>query len=372
MNFVIVTNVPHILNKNQYFAYAPYVHEMNIWIKQVDKLILVAPISNAPICSLEISYNHLNIEFIPISGFNILQLKSIFATVFKVPRICYNIYKAMQKADHIHLRCPGNIGLLGCLVQILFPTKIKTAKYAGNWDPNSNQPLSYKLQKWILKNTFLTKNIQVLVYGQWDNNTINIKPFFTATYSQSDKSPIALKDLKLQIRFIFVGALVLGKNPLYAIHLVEELKIKGYDVNLTLFGEGAERITLENYINQNNLNTYISLEGNQNAEIVKNNYKHSHFVILPSESEGWPKAIAEGMFWGCVPIASQVSCVPFMLDYGNRGILLDQNFDEDVKQIETVLENKLEFDRMSNEATEWSRKYTIDVFEAEIKKLIKS
>jgi glycosyltransferase involved in cell wall biosynthesis len=370
MNFVIVTHVPHILEQDKYFAYAPYVREMNIWVKQVDKLIIVAPISNLKTSSIDISYNHNNIEFIPIASFDVLQLSAIFATVFKVPRICLSIYRAMQKADHIHLRCPGNIGLLGSFVQILFPNTIKTAKYAGNWDPKSNQPISYRLQKWILSNTFLTKNIQVLVYGFWDTNSKNVKPFFTATYHESDKSSIAIKDFTEQIQFIFVGTLVSGKNPLYCIKLLEVLNSKGFNVSLTLYGEGAERIHLETYINQNNLSNFISLEGNQNAETIKNAYKRSHFVVLPSDSEGWPKVIAEGMFWGCVPIATTVSCVPFMLDYGKRGVLLEQIFDKDVNQIEAILQNEFEFKRMSKEATDWSRKYTLDVFEAEIEKLM--
>ena len=70
------------------------------------------------------------------------------------------------------------MGLIGAIVNILFPNKQKTAKYAGNWDPKSKQPWSYRLQKWILSNTFLTKNMQVLVYGEWPNQTKNIKPFF--------------------------------------------------------------------------------------------------------------------------------------------------------------------------------------------------
>jgi hypothetical protein len=44
-------------------------------------------------------------------------------------------------------------------------------------------------------------------------------------------------------------------------------------------------------------------------------------VLLPSNSEGWPKAIAEGMFWGCVQLQTAVSCVPYMLDYGKEGLL---------------------------------------------------
>ena len=46
MTFAIITHVPHILEQNQYFAYAPYVREMNIWAKYANKLLIVAPKSN--------------------------------------------------------------------------------------------------------------------------------------------------------------------------------------------------------------------------------------------------------------------------------------------------------------------------------------
>jgi glycosyltransferase involved in cell wall biosynthesis len=289
MNFVIITHVPHILEQNQYFAYAPYVREMNIWTKELDKVIIVAPESKSQKTPIDINYEHKNIEFVAVAGFDVLDLKSIVNTIFKTPGICWKIFLAMQKADHIHLRCPGNMGLLASLIQIFFPNKVKTAKYAGNWDPKSKQPLSYKLQKWILENTFLTRNMQVLAYGQWEGSSRNIKPFFTATYSEADKLAIIPKDLKQKIRFVFVGALVSGKNPLYAIQLVETLYKKGHDVVLTLYGEGAERKKLEDYISQNLLENIISLEGNQTQVTLKKAYEQSHFVILPSESEGWPK-----------------------------------------------------------------------------------
>ena len=58
-----------------------------------------------------------------------------------------------------------------------FLFKVKTAKYAGNWENISDQPLSEEFQKYILKNTFLSRNIKVLVYGEWEDNTKNIIPF---------------------------------------------------------------------------------------------------------------------------------------------------------------------------------------------------
>jgi glycosyltransferase involved in cell wall biosynthesis len=93
-------------------------------------------------------------------------------------------------------------------------------------------------------------------------------------------------------------------------------------------------------------------------------------VILPSKSEGWPKAIAEGMFWGCFPIATSVSCVPFMLDYGERGVLLQMILEEDIQQLGTILINEKAFGSKREKALEWSQKYTLDVFEDEIKKML--
>ena len=93
---------------------------------------------------------------------------------------------------------------------------------------------------------------------------------------------------------------------------------------------------------------------------------------MPSLSEGWPKVVAEAMFWGCLPIVSKVSCVPNMLDNGNRGLLLDLKLNDDINQIETILKNTALYQEKAIEAMNWSRKFTMDVFESEIKLLLQS
>jgi len=370
MKFVIITHVPHLIEQNKYFAYAPYVREMNIWANYIDDLIIVAPEEVSEKSSILEKYQHDKIIFNTIQKIDILNFKSILKSIFKIPKICFKILKGMNEADHIHLRCPGNIGLLGCFIQVFFPNKPKTAKYAGNWDPKSKQPWSYKLQKWILNNTFLTKNMQVLVYGEWESQSKNIKPFFTATYNDTDIKPLIEKDLKSVINIVYVGTLSKGKNPLYGIQLIENLFKKGYQVRLDFYGEGKEREGLQKYIFDNRLESIIELKGNQSKDIVKEAYQNSHFVILPSKSEGWPKAIAEGMFWGCVPVATEVSCVPYMLDYGNRGILLQMNLEKDATNLEILLNDQLTFDCLRKSASDWSRQYTNEVFEMEIKKIL--
>lgn len=370
MKLLIVSAAPFIFKGEKCFAYSPYVKELVVWEKYVAEISFCCPVwksQNGLLIdeiTFEIKKHFKLIDFNLNNSVNII--KAFFYGFFNI----LIIFKAMRQADHIHLRCPGNIGLLGCLVQILFPSKPKTAKYAGNWDPKAKQPWSYRLQKWILNNTFLTRNMKVLVYGEWKNQSKNIVPFFTATYSESEKKMFQKKTLTPLIRFVFVGTLVKGKNALYTIQLVEELFEKGYSVHLDLYGEGVERALLERYILDFNLERIIELKGNQSKDFVKEGYQNSHFVILPSKSEGWPKALAEGMFWGCVPIATPVSCVPFMLDFGNRGLLLEMNLGQDIQQLETLLNNELEFTAKSQKAFDWSAKYTLDVFENEIRKML--
>ena len=372
MQFLIVTHVPHIIEADKYYAYAPYVQEMNLWTKHIDDLVIVAPVTKEFKTAIDTVYLKENIQFIAIENFDVVSIKNSVRAITKFPKICWTLFKAMRQADHIHLRCPGNIGLIGCIVQIFFPNKFKTAKYAGNWNPKAKQPWTYKFQQKILQNTFLTRNMQVLIYGAWEEQTENCKSFFTASYYEKEKEVLMVKNLEAKITFIFVGALVKGKNPLHAIQLVEGLLKKGFNVDLNLYGEGSERTKLEVYIAKNNLTEIISLKGNQDKVTLKKSYQQSHFVILPSKSEGWPKAIAEGMFWGCIPIGTAVSCVPFMLDAGKRGVLLEMNLEKDILQVETILKDQFVYDNMQENVAIWSGKYTLDLFEEEIKKLLRS
>lgn len=372
MKLLIITQIPHVVDNRRYYSYAPYIDEMNIWGQFVSQITIVAPCSKAEPTAIDKEYEHSNIKFTAVPAINLLSILSVFKVMVMLPLLLWRIAKSMKQADHIHLRCPGNMGLLGSIVQMAFPSKPKTAKYAGNWDPMAKQPWSYLLQKRILSNTFLTPNMQVLVYGEWPGSSTNIKSFFTATYTgQEATTTIAPRAIGIT-NLVYVGALVKGKNPLYAVQLVEALVRQGFVLQLAMYGEGPERSNLEHYIDKNDLKGSIVLYGNQNKATVQQAYQNSHFVILPSQSEGWPKALAEGMFWGCVPLGTAVSCVPTMLDHGQRGVLLELDTDADSKKMARLLKNEKQYHELQMRAMEWSRKYTTDAFAKAIQVLLSS
>lgn len=437
MRFAIFSHVEHIEREERYYAYAPYVREMNLWLKHVGEVEVVAPrLSEGEIVGAKDFYIHENLIFLKISSFHFLNLKGAVRAASKIPVVFYKIFSAMKRADHLHLRCPGNVGLLACICQIFFPFKFKSAKYAGNWDPKSKQPWTYRLQKWILSNTFLTRNMQVLVYGEWVGQSKNVVPFFTASFLEKETSEVRKKPFSGAFTFLFVGNLVEGKRPLEAVKLVQELNetvVQGPDqmransmrVQLEFFGEGPERQKLEKYVKDHKLEELVFFQGSRPLEELKKAYQKAHFVILPSKSEGWPKAIAEGMFFGCIPIATPVSCVPWMLgfppapeggaknySFGKRGILIKE-FDtfqksrqfeyfstspegelknvsrtgfsetlvvtnkewsevreQEVEKLPILLSDQEEMKRMSEAAKKWSQEYTLEKFEAAIQEVL--
>jgi len=406
LKLLVISSAPIVELNGKLHLYAPYEKEMQLWAKHSDSIQFCCPIwkQDRKLLIAPITFEMETV--IELQEFDITSFSNKLKAIPLAFVALVKIFKAMKQADHIHLRCPGNIALLACLVQILFPNKQKTAKYAGNWDPKSQQPWSYRLQKWILSNTFLTRNMQVLVYGEWEGSSTNIKSFFTATYSEEEIGRLGdweigrlgdgetrrLGDWEIGrlgdeetrrwgdgvtgrrgdgVKFLFVGTLSPGKQPLYAIQLVEEFHKKGKKVALELYGEGVLRKELELYIAQNNLESIVTLKGNQTKETVLKGYQNSHFLILPSKSEGWPKVVAEAMFWGCVPIASPVSCVSYMMGNGNRGIVLQEVLNQDVSQIITIIKDQDLYQKMAFEGQTWSRQFTTDKFEAEIKKLLR-
>jgi glycosyltransferase involved in cell wall biosynthesis len=371
MKFCIITHVPHIFSKGEYFAYGPYVREMNIWLKYVDKIIIVAPLyKNIPTKQIDLGYRHNNIEFIHIPEFNIQNVKSIFKTLFLLPVILIRITNGIKKSDHVQLRCPGNVGLLGCIVQIFFPGKTKSAKYAGNWDWKSKQPWSYRIQQKILRNTFLTKNMTTLVYGEWPDKTKNIKPFFTASYSEKEKLPVNKSKFEDGVNLAFVGGLNEFKNPLASLLVLKALNDKGINVKLSYCGDGPERNKLEKKITEFELVDRVQLLGDVNSEKVKLVLQEAHFLVFISRSEGWPKAVAEAMWWGCLPITTAVSCVPQMLGNGERGELAGNNVQQIADFIEGYTKNTADYSMKTKKAMEWSRQFTLERFESEIKQLL--
>ena len=370
-DFLIITCVHHSGQDGKYFAYGPYVREMNLWIENEKTVAVVAPLIKDQLPGkIDLAYNHGRLKYINVPAYHVQNIKAIFKALIDLPGIIFQIAKAMKKAKHIHIRIPGNMGLLAMFVQIFFPGKPKTIKYAGNWDVNSKQPKTYKIQRFIANSPFLTKNAKVLVYGDWPDSSKNVISFFTASYKEEEIAEVKKNPISKKLKLVFVGALYDGKNPEIGIKLSKFLMDANVNFEFTYCGDGVMRKELEEESRNLGLEQHVKFLGNVDANKVKETLMDSHFLIFVSETEGWPKAVAEAMFWGCVPFTSKVSCVPQMVgEDRERGVLVPKDPKEIFRELMEVIRNESEFERMSQAAIAWARTFTLEKFQTEIQKL---
>jgi glycosyltransferase involved in cell wall biosynthesis len=81
-------------------------------------------------------------------------------------------------------------------------------------------------------------------------------------------------------------------------------------------------------------------------------YARAHVLVLTSESEGFPKVIAEAMAFGCIPIATAVGAIPEMLNHGECAFLTDpkQCVEETIEYIDRLRQDPVDFTERSKKA----------------------
>ena len=60
-----------------------------------------------------------------------------------------------------------------------------------------------------------------------------------------------------------------------------------------------------------------------------------------------------------------------MLDNGERGLLLTMDFYKDVLLISDLIKDREAYEEKVKKGLDWSRKYTLDLFESEIRTLLR-
>ena len=87
MKFAIITHVIHGKELGNYFGYEPYVREMNLWIKNVSEVLLVAPIHSSPKSPIQEFYQYEKIAFHPLYHFQQSTLSSLLPSRYQ--SICF-------------------------------------------------------------------------------------------------------------------------------------------------------------------------------------------------------------------------------------------------------------------------------------------
>ncbi len=370
MKLTIISHTKHFRNKEgTIVGWGPTITELNQLANDFDQITHVAMFykGESPQSSMPYTSNKIKFVALPVLGGKTIlsKLKSILLA----PRVINIVSKEINKSDVFQLRAPTGIGVFLIPFLTIFVKKKGWYKYAGNWMQN-NPPFGYRLQRWMLKK----QRRKVTVNGEWKNQSNNILAFENPCLTQEDRGVGEAycnhKNINENINYCFVGGLNNNKGIDKIIDAFKEINSDKIGT-LHIVGCGVLKSELEQVASRLSIN--IVFYGSLPKERVQEIYKNSHFIILPSLSEGFPKVIGEAMNYGCVPIVSDISCIGQYVKNGNNGFLIDPITIEEIKKEirkSLTITNK-EFKDYISKNYNLAYKFTYDYYLERIKNIFK-
>ncbi len=126
-----------------------------------------------------------------------------------------------------------------------------------------------------------------------------------------------------KLRILFVGRMVLQKDPMTFLKAIRSLKGSPIDFEARFIGDGKLRPRLERFVLRNNLGTKVHFLGRLSAEKMVQEYQSAHIMVAPSLNEGMSVAALEALSCGVYLIASPASGYSEMITEGVNGKIVN-------------------------------------------------
>jgi len=336
--------------REEAFIFEPVLREISYFSGLFNNIIWlgfsrsIPPPSNAK----KINGNNIKLLVVRPCGGN-TYLKKLGIILF-IPYYVFKIIRLVKKSDVIHTRGPSIPAMLTILISFFYPYKKYWHKYAGNWQLGS-KALSYRFQKWLLMKKIPGKvivskknNLDPPHILSWPN------PCLTEKEIMINKEFGIKKIFSGKLTFCFVGRLEKSKGLSALLEAMDNLdKITWID-KLHCVGEIIDENIISKY-SPSNKNSVVYHGILDRLELNKI-YAESHFIILPSESEGFPKVLAEASSFGCIPIVPPIKSILFQINEEKQnGIVLKNTTPQEIKEtIENLHYRRNEFPELSKKA----------------------
>lgn len=372
MKLAIISHTEHFKDTDgNIVGWGPTVREINYLADHFDYIYHLACFYDisAPVSALP--YTKDNIEFVPLPSFGGKSLLDKFSVISTAPKIIKKINSILQKVDAVQLRLPTGMGYYLMPYFTLKNPKGKLwVKYAGNW-MDEEGPMGYQFQKWWLKMNFL--NCPVTINGKWANQPKHCLSFENPCIDEQEQivgaQLLQTKQYGGPLTGIFIGRLESWKGVDRIVEVLPELANKGVAI-FHFVGGGGKLDQYKEIVEKMNLPIKVVFHDYLKRETISILLSQSHLLLLPSDSEGFPKVVAEAANYGCVAIVSNVSSIPHYINEKN-GFLWDSKLTSFMEFIKTIDIGSVQLSMKAKNAFEMSKLFTFERNNNNILKLLK-
>lgn len=142
-----------------------------------------------------------------------------------------------------------------------------------------------------------------------------------------------------------------------------QVKVRHPEMQLLIVGDGSLRKQMEEQAYKAGLEEAVEFAGRQPQEKLSSYYDRIDILLMPSRSEGFGLTAIEGMARGCVVVAAHTGGLPEVVRDGEVGLLHEPGKVKDLAvQINKLIEQPTLWKRLSNEATTYVQRFSLERF----------
>jgi len=285
-----------------------------------------------------------------------LKINLIFIGVIGIFKIL-----RLNSTKYIHVRGPSIVMLIILLISPAFRKRRFWFKYANVWN-EQGRSIFWDVQKYLLKSN---KKIKVTINGNWPNLPKHIIPFENPCFYKEDifRRHEITKNWDVLKQIIFVGRMTKEKGIFRILECLGKLKENEFE-SMLFIGTGKDEKQFEDTLFNHPYKHKIIWKGGISKDEVMLHLRRSHILFLPtSEPEGFPKVVSEAWLNKCIPIVSDISCIPQYVINGKTGFIQSYKIDNWIKPLRSALAiTNYEYGLMDEEILPMLDNFTYEYF----------
>lgn len=172
------------------------------------------------------------------------------------------------------------------------------------------------------------------------------------------KESISLPSKNSQhIRLVSIGRFTKQKAYSRLLRIITKLKEDDYPIELWLLGDGEERVVLEQYIKEHQLESIVTLWGFQSNPYAY--LAQCDLFVCSSISEGYSTAVTEALIVGLPVITTNCSGMYELLKDGECGMITENSEDALYQGLKELLNNPVLLNQHKEKAIERGKNFSL-------------
>lgn len=276
------------------------------------------------------------------------------------------IVRQVRWADAIHAPVPGDVGTAGILLAWAL-RKPLFVRHCGNW--MNPVTVAEKFWRWLMEATAGGRNVMLATGGTGEppsSKNPNVHWIFASSLTKAELKLYSSRrsyPSRVPIRLIIVARQEESKGAGTIVQALPLLAQRFPGIGLNVVGEGSAIPGFKQLARELGVADRVQFSGKLNHKQVMQRLREAHMFVFPTtSSDGFPKAVLEGLASGLPVVATRVSVLPRLLGSG-CGVLMDDATPEALARgIEQALTDARFYEDMSVNAIETARQFSLEAW----------